>query len=307
MIELDMVLATLRGKQVFFEKLGGNHGDTLILLGSQHMLAQYGVRLVAEPRAAEAIVINGGGALGVEMWSQNLEGLRGYAQTFRGQPLVVLPSSFAFEGDALTTCFEQRTAPVYLFARERYSFGKITQATYSSQVHTGIADDMAFALRGTPFLNDLRKHDAARHVLLVERFDREAVTAPPQPIAVSRSLKQYVPGPLKRALKNIVHRRRVAASTFTPTTLDRLYSQAPQFKGLPVLAQDVSSQVGFTFEQFQHAIAEAAVVITTRLHVGILAALLEKPTYLVRSNSGYPKLQSVYEYSLANFPHVQLW
>lgn len=306
MVELAGVLAALRGKQVFFEPLGGNHGDTLILLGSKHVLAQYDIRLVADPHAADAIVMNGGGALGVEMWSPKLEGLRGYAQTFRDKPLVVLPSSFAFEGDALATCFSHRTAPAFLFARERYSFDKLTQP-YPSEVHTGMADDMAFALRDTPFLSDLQKQVAARHVLLVERFDLEAVTAPPQPIAVSRSLKQYVPGPLKRALKSLVHRRRVASSNFTPTTLARLYREAPQYSHLPVVAQDVSSQLGFTFAEFQQAIAEAAVVITTRLHVGILAALLDKPTYLIRGTGSYPKLQGVYEYSLAKFSHVSLW
>lgn len=307
MVELAGVLESLRGQEIYFEEAGGNHGDTLIQFGSKHELDQYALRRIADPHAAAAIVINGGGALGVEIWNKNLDGLNRFAQTFPKQPLVVLPSAFYFEGDHLTRCFVNRTAPAYLFARERYSFKQIETQTYPSTVQIGLANDMAFALRDTPFVGDLKKRDAARHILLVERFDREAVTAPPQPIAVAPSLKSVVPGPVKRALKKMVHRRRVASSSFTPTTLDRLYQEAPQFKGLPVLAEDVSSPVGFTFEQFLNAITEAAVVITTRLHVGILAAMLEKPTYLISGNTAYPKLRGVYEYSLANSPHVHLW
>lgn len=307
MVTLDAVLEDLRGKTVFFEPAGGNHGDALIEMGSRKVLKERGILLTGDARQADAVVVNGSGGLGVELWNEGLTGLRNLAQAFREQPFIVLPSSFYFEADHLAACFVSRTAPAWLFARDRRSLERLGSQTYPSDVQIGVADDMAFALRDSPFLAGLKQKSAARHILLVERFDREATTAPPQPIDVPSPLRRYTPRSIKFLLKKMVHQRRVASSTFTPTTLDRLYAQAPEYVGLPLMNQDISSTVGFTFEQFLDAIAAAAVVITTRLHVGILAALLNKPTYLIASHSGYRKLESVYEYSMADMPHVHLW
>lgn len=307
MVTLEQVWALLEGKQIYFEPAGGNHGDTLIELGSRRVIEERGLRLIQDAPGADAILINGSGGLGVELWNENLPGLRSFAQTFRNKPLIVLPSSFQFQGDHLARCFEGRTAPAYLMARDRNSLKQLEGQTFPSPVEIGAGDDMAFALRGSPFLAELNARKTTRHILLVERFDREATTAPPQPVNVPSPLRRYTPQGLKFLAKKILHRRRVARSTFTPTALERLYAQAPQFKGLPVIAQDISSPVGFSFEQFLDAIANAAVVISTRLHVGILAALLDKPTYLIGGKSAYAKLKNVYEYSLSDLPHVHLW
>src|SRR5581483_5024391 len=105
MMGLGEVLDGLRSKVVYFEAAGGNHGDTLIQMGSRLTLERYGIETTDDAHAAEAIVINGGGALGVEVWSAKLPGLYRFAQTFRDKPLVVLPSSFDFVGDHLARCF----------------------------------------------------------------------------------------------------------------------------------------------------------------------------------------------------------
>lgn len=352
---LDAALDLLDGQNVYFEPGGGNHGDTLIEMGSRLVLERRHVRLTTDAAQADAIVINGGGALGVELWGQGLPGLYSFGQGFRRKPLVILPSSFYFADNHAAAALANRSAPAYLFARDRYSLARLQTQLFDEQIQLGSGDDMAFALRGSPWLAPLRARAAARHILLVERFDVEAITAPPGAAAAGingnplkarsglkaraaqslgapnnhqgwnsrsfskssvgaalargrrRAAKQWLPGPIKRAAKRVLHRRRTAASGFTSTTLERLYSRAPQYRGLPVMAQDISSPVGFTFSQFVDAIVNAAVVITTRLHVGILAALLDKPTYLVSGGARYPKLQGVYEYSMADLPHVQLW
>lgn len=307
MVALDSVLDSLRGKPVYFEPLGGNNGDTLIRLGSCYAFEQRGISLVADSSQAEVAVVNGSGGVGVELWSEKLSWMRDLSRRFCNQTLIVLPSAFYFQEDHLAACFVNRTAPAYLFARDQYSYDRIAAQAYPTDVRLGLHHDMAFALRDSPFLNQLKARTTSRHILIVERFDIEATTAPPQQIVRLRSLRQRVPSPIKRMLKRIVHRQRIAASPFTITSLGRLYHEAPHFKGLPVMAHDISSSEGFTFEQFTDAIANAAVVISTRLHVGILAALLDKPTYLISGNGSYQKLRAVYEYSLSNLPHVHLW
>lgn len=307
MVELAALLENLRGKKVYFEPLGGNHGDWLIVLGSLHVLAKYDVKLVRDPHAADMIVLNGGGGLGVELWDKDLEWLRGYAQTYAGQPLVILPSSFDFQGDRLARCFDGRAAPAYVFARERYSFEKLAQP-YQSEVQTGLADDMALGLRDAPYLDELKKHDAVRHVLIVERSDLETVAAAaPGARAGGGDWKQRVPRPLRRAAKKLLYGGKVASSPRGQTALERLYSEQPQYRALPVVAQDISLKELYSFEHFERAIVEAAVVITTRLHVGILAALLDKPTYMLRGSTVYPKIQGVYEFSLREYENVKLW
>jgi exopolysaccharide biosynthesis predicted pyruvyltransferase EpsI len=71
-----------------------------------------------------------------------------------------------------------------------------------------------------------------------------------------------------------------------------------------VFAADISQTSLCSFDTFCSLIAQSAAVISTRLHVAVLAALLGKPTYLVAGPG--TKIRSVYEYSLAEMPNVRL-
>jgi len=165
---------------------------------------------------------------------------------------------------------------------------------------------MAFELRDSPFLEVLQKSAQSKHILLIERFDREATTQTSYELNVSGSVKRAIPAPVKRFLKKGLHRIRRQKSGFTTGAVSRLYSEHPEFRGFPVITEDVSSNVGFTFEQFLQLIAEAAVVISNRLHAAILAAMLGKTT-IVLSGHPYGKLESCYEFSMKDFPNVSLW
>lgn len=301
-------LQDLQGKSIFFEPVGGNHGDTIIALGSRELFKRLNLTMQDDPERAEAIVINGNGAMGVEMYDKTLGGIWQYAQKFSDRPFIMLPSSFYFQGNRLGNCFQNRAAPALVFARERYSFERIQDQIYPPNAQVGLDDDMAFQLRDSEFLRGLQARCTTKHILLVERFDPETATGGTiQEVRAPRQLKQAMPAPVKNLLKAVIHRQRAAQTGFTPTILQRLYAECPQFHGLPVYAQDISSPVGFTFEQFIQAIVDAAVVISTRLHVAVLASLLEKPTFIVTGSAPYPKLKGVYEYSLAHLPYVHLW
>jgi exopolysaccharide biosynthesis predicted pyruvyltransferase EpsI len=166
---------------------------------------------------------------------------------------------------------------------------------------------MAFALRDTVFLDDLRARSTSTHVLIVERFDTESATGVSQQLNVPKTLRAVVPAPLRRFLKKLIHLRRSAGTGFADSVLERLQQEYPQYRGYPVLAQDISSHAGFTFEQFTQAIVDAAVVITTRLHVATLAAMLGKRTFVVPGTGSYSKIVGCYEHSMADLEHVSLW
>lgn len=78
----------------------------------------------------------------------------------------------------------------------------------------------------------------------------------------------------------------------------------PELSAHRLVAADVSDHYRYTFAEFTDSIAGAAAVVTTRLHAGILAALLGVPTAL--RDGRYGKLRGVYEASMRSMPHVHL-
>lgn len=309
MVTVIETLNGLRGKSIFFEPVGGNNGDTVIELGTRELFRRLDIQVHDNRNAAEVILINGNGGVGVELHQKNFSGLRQYTRGFPHTPVILLPSSFHFQGDRIGACFQGRSAPALMFARDRYSLERLQGQTLPPNVQIGLDDDMAFHLRGSELIESLKQRSKSKHVLLVERFDVEAAPGvKPREIQVSRKFKRGLPVPIRNFVKKIIHNHRAAQTKFTPATLQRLYREAPQYKGLPVIAQDISSQVGYTFDQFVDVIANAAVVVTMRLHVGILAALLDKPTYLIDANRAvYPKLKGIYEQSMTQMPNAHLW
>jgi exopolysaccharide biosynthesis predicted pyruvyltransferase EpsI len=308
MLTVVDALDELRGKTVFFEPVGGNWGDALIEMGTRQVCARLGIKLDDKLAAGKNILINGSGSFGVELYHKKLERLRYYAENFPDNPIVMLPSSFDFQGNRVGELFQTRRAATVLFARELYSFAKLQTQTFLPNVNLSLDHDMAFHLRDSDFVRALRTRCRAEHVLLVERFDLETSSgAQPSYIPIALKIKNLLPPPVANSIRRWLHKKRTARTNFTAMALSRLDKEMPQCRSLPVLARDISAPGAFTFETFVDAIVCAAAVVTTRLHVGILAALLDKPTYLYTGNAPYPKIKSVYEYSMAEMQHVRLW
>ncbi|OGO27517.1 MAG: hypothetical protein A2Z16_17440 [Chloroflexi bacterium RBG_16_54_18] len=306
MTKLAEIMDEFDQRRVFFEPVGGNHGDTLIELGSRFFLSKYQLDYVDRPDLADLLIINGSGSFAVELWSPGLVGLKKLAAYFSALPIIVLPSSFQFLHTDFASAFLERTAPAYLFAREAESYARIANLDYPAPVYTFLHPDMAFELRDSPFLDVLKESVQSKHILLIERFDREATTQSIYEMNFASSVKKAVPAPVKRFLKKGLHHIRRQKSGFTSSALSRLYSEHPEFRGLPVIAEDISSDVGFRFEQFLQLIAQAAVVISNRLHAAILAAMLGKTTIILCGHP-YGKLESCYEFSMKDYPNVSLW
>ncbi len=307
-------LAEYRGKHVFFDPLHGNNGDALIEMGSHIALQTAGVELVRKPQEAKLIVINGGAAM-TDIWYHGLNTLKKYNSIFPEIPLLILPSSFSFKQTDFASLFTERKSPAFLFARENYSLEILKDIAFSKNVNFGIDHDTAFQLRDSIYLKKLNFYTAQKHILVVERNDPESITDIYKP-QTKPSLKNYIPRPAKRVInRHLLWPLRRAAiyknvpelgqdTVFVKSCHEQVLGDYPDLYPLPLCAADISDPAICSFKYFSRLIAESAVVASTRLHVGILAAILGKPTY-VKSGS-YHKIRGIYEYSMQDMPNVKL-
>lgn len=314
---LQTELAQYRGKRAFFEILEGNNGDKLIEMGGASLLKSIGAKLVSQPHDADVIVINGGAGL-TDIWSHGFQKLKNYNQQFPKIPLIILPSSFLFKKTNFPALFDGRIAPAFIYARELYSLNILNDLTFPETIRLGIDQDMAFFLQNSTYLKRLQSYKAQKHILIVERDDPESVTevsSSYQP-SNSNSLKKYIPWSIKRPinryffwplkrmrLSNSLHTLN-AHTAFTQEWQQRILNDFPDLEHLPVVAADISNPALCSFEKFNRLIAEAAIVVTTRLHVGILAAMLGKVTYL--KSGSYHKIRGIFEYSLSSQSNTHL-
>lgn len=298
-------LEPLSGRRVFYDPLWGNHGDKLIDLGSRATLARFGAKVVDDVEGAEAIVVNGSGGM-LHYHKEALDRLALRASQAGERPFVLLPSSFLLDGIDLPALLGPRRAPTTLIARERPSLAQLRRFEFDQQVRIGLDHDMAFALAGSPFLRRLRASARKRHILIVERRDREGTTNATQRPIGPPGLKRLLPRRMRRSVKHMISRRSasVASTAFAQHAVEAATALAPQADGLPLVCQDISDVGVASFRRFLTCVADAAVIVTNRLHVAVLGALLEKPTLVAPGN--YHKIRGVHEFSLTQRDGVTL-
>jgi len=311
---LHAELAQFRGKRIFFEPLEGNNGDKLIEMGSHTLLQSIDAKLVPNPKQADAIVVNGGAGM-TDIWLHGLGTLEKYNSLYSETPLIILPSSFSFTKTDFPALFRDRKAPALIYARERYSLKLLEDFTFPSDVRLGLDHDMAFHLKDTSYFKYLQTRETQKHILIVERDDAERVTNTshqPQKPNWKRHIPWSIKRPINRHLLWKLNRRSIAKqlgelglqTEFAQEWHQKVLIDYPEFGTLPVFAADISSPALCSFDRFSQLVADAAVVVSTRLHVAILAAILDKPTY-VKSGS-YHKIQGIYEYSLPERSNIRL-
>lgn len=303
---VDTLLGQYRGARVYFNPLWGNNGDALITLGSRVALANADLDLVPTESNADLIVVNGGGGL-ADVYPERAPLLVSYALRHAHKPLVILPQTVALaQPRALVEPLGQRAAPTTLYARDRSTLTALYAAGPAATLQLGLDHDMAFQLADTAWLARLKQRSSRRHCLIVERVDPEGTTGLRRPKRVPDVVRDHVPAwllaRLKRSLVAGRHRARAAHTPFVEHVRQRVLPS--ELAGLPVRAGDISMQETCAFDEFVELITHAAAVATNRLHVAILSALLDKPTFLWGGKT--PKIPAVYEYSLRRYPHVSL-
>lgn len=303
-------LESYRGNDVFFEPLSGNNGDKLIEMGSRLALRRAGIHLVHRPEQAELIVVNGGAGM-TDVWKA-VHRLERYTKGFPATPVLVLPSTFYFTTTDFPSIFAHREREVTLFSRDLTSLKTLQALRFPCAARLEADNDMAFTLKDSSYVERLRRKASNKHILVVERGDAETASdLRLRQFGPKWRFKRYIPVGVKRPIRWVLHTRRWAEhegqrTAFAGATLALARDQFPEFRRLPVFAADVSLTGAFSFTHFSRLIADAAVVITTRLHVGILAAMLGKPTLLKAGAGKFPKIRSIYEYSLREYPNVSL-
>ncbi len=305
--ELDQ----LRGKKVFFQRLPGSNGDLLHEYGSEFALERAGTALVQTPAEADAVVFDGSAAVSSE-WQVGLDLLRDRLVDTPDRPIWVLPSTYGVDDVDLAAMIGDRAAPLYLFCRERGSLDMLGRQTLPPCVKLGLDHDMAFHLEESPLVQRLKGQLAERHILVVERNDIESPTgerpvAPmPGPDLIKRLVPNSLSGPVKRMILRRKHLQKDVGRPFVKEAVSRVHKAFPETRGLPVLPWDVSRVDISSFDHFTKTIAHSAVIVTTRLHVGILGSMLGKRVF-VRFGSALPhKFRGIFELSLSKRPGVEV-
>jgi len=320
---VEPLVNNYKDKKVFFEPLWGHNGDMLIRMGSLEMFKRVGIRLVKKPSDSELIVINGGAGMS-HFWRHGFQVLENYSQNFPSKPLLVLPSSWSFDPSNFPVSLSKRTAPVYFFSREPYSFELLKSVNFEEEVYLGLDHDMAFHLEGASFIKKLERRSESRHILVAERGDIESSTGLVQSLPnLMRLVQTIFPESLRKKIPKSVrdlsveliwflerlfflqkNRKLAERSLFAKESIEYVLKSNTEFTELPVYAVDISLKSICSFRSFCLVIAQSGVVVTTRLHVAILSSLLGKSTFLKPGN--WHKIIGVYEFSLKKRGNVKI-
>ena len=293
--------ATALGKRIYFDPCRGNNGDELIILGAEAVFQRTGALLTADPAAADIIVINGGGMF-VDGFQQGFDKVRLYSEAYPLIPICIGPQSFHLKSNTFGELMARRTAQTIICLREQPSEENLLPWISGMDQLVLLRDhDLAFQIGKDHEI--FRRPRSDKHILIVERRDTEHYTktipVAGEPVSIRDKIRGLFPEAIQRRVrfvKAILFARKM--TPFRQWTENTIVRDHPALIGLPRYVRDLSSREVATFDEFVQTIVDAALVFTDRLHVGILAALLGKKTYLFEGN--YHKCTGIYERSMGD-------
>lgn len=279
------------GKKTYFDEYrGGNNGDVIILKGNKHLLAKTRCKLVDSPEEAEQILIRGGGAM-VDIYQTDFEKLRYYRHYFPSIPLVVGPSTFRFKGaDFRSICDVSSAFPLTMFARDHNSARALREVGLPEHCDVHVSHDLAFELYDSDFIANLQKQCSEKHILISIRKDKEGCAG-----VLTRTRGTWLPKRIRRPLSWV--RDRLVAHV-SQGTVETVLKRQGVSADMPRVIRDVASSL--SFDEFVASIRDAALVVTDRLHVGVLGHLLRKRVILICATEYHMhKIKGVYELSMS--------
>lgn len=284
-----------RGKFVFYSQ-NGNMGDLLIGEGTRQLFSRLGLQYWThgeDKLPDKYTLVHSGGARFTSNWCKIDDAIHDLCNE-HVEKCIILPHSF-YNVDELLAHFDDRHI---IFCRDKYSYEYCKTKCIKSQVY--LSDDMAFYLR----LIDVRP---------VSTENAEGYCITPDECETLESIKH--------GLFKTMHDR-VQAATISATLngkekkiafLLRTDSEkgvilsCPLAYDIPIAWHTTGSNMMFNgniLRQFSHAIKQAEVIVSDRLHVCIMAYLSGREVYMLDNN--YRKLSGVYEQSLAKEARVHL-
>jgi len=292
--------------KIFFEPMWGNNGDRLIKEGSLSLFRDLGISLVKKPIMADAIVINGGGAMTSD-WG-GLDVLNSYIKKY-DKKIIVLPSSFMSNENAvllLSNSLDDYSGQVSFFCREKESFERL-RTTFGGRFQIFLSHDMALYLTGEYLKKKyITKDGPESGALIVERRDAERSTEVCPHKSWDIPMKSFVPRWVKRPIKRALVTRVEAKTEFVNSCKTILRINHPKLSYSVVKYIDVSDNSICSFKDFLSLVDGSKVVFTTRLHVAILCDLFKKKCYLRPTGGLYKKNEQVFYQSLSNSRYVEL-
>lgn len=310
-ITTEEVLARYAGRPCYLHEVSGNNGDELILVGSRFLLKRAGCVLVSTPEDADVLFINGG--FKSDFWPFANDTIRRFSTELPGKGLVILPSSFLFDETDFPGLFNGRNAPVTIIAREQPSLELVRAMAFPCEVEFGLDHDTAFALADDPEIMKLRDRPIDRDLLIVERGDAERVSGMTESgVLNSGSLQRLamhaLPRPALSLAARMVGRARRAGggqarSEFARDAVSLAASELGRDPDT-MLTADISRRSVCTYPEFCDEIARSEVIVSTRLHVAILGAVLGRRTFIVSGQ--YHKIRGIYEFSMADLDNVSM-
>lgn len=274
----------------------GNLGDLLIAESTRQFFARENLNWRpyhpdTPPAEPSYNLVYGGGGRFTNHWG-GIEKHQEHLTAPGVQQCIILPHSF-YRMDSFLQAFDNRHT---IFCRGEQTF-RYVRDTVREDVQVLLADDMALSLQLS--------------CLPADGFTPPGVEEEAQQLALL--LQWNVGGIMKRKVRLATVRRKIQGQYRKVAFLLRTDTEKCSQFSSP-MAYDISlvwsssctgnKHTPELIRQFAAALQYPDVVVTDRLHVGILSALCGKCVYLL--DNDYKKLSDVYHLSLKNSPKVNL-
>ena len=285
------------GDFLFYPNVG-NLGDVAIAQSEYQMFRDQGYSYkVFNAYNSDTIIdrsfnlVYGGGGLFVRYW--NYEKAMNLFKNENLENAVILPSSFCDCDDLLDALDERFT----VYCREEKSFKYCTSKNQKANFQ--LADDMAFSIDLNP----------SEKPLPVNFVDLQVSTLSKLYYGNYRKLQKVILK-ITQQLSDKIKLDKTGQKTafFLRTDKERLFDNSEyEIVDLSVFAKSHCTDSGVVYllsKIFIDSINMVDLVVTDRLHVGIIGALLKKKVLLL--DNTYGKVSGVYKYSMKCMKNVHL-
>lgn len=289
--------------EFYFYPNVGNMGDGIIAEAEFQILnnGKYNYKIVdnysnnAFAPCEEYNLVYGGGGLFVKYW--NYQKVLDIFKDKNLKKCVVLPSSF-YECDDVLECFDERFT---VFCREAYSYNYCISKNKRAKFVQ--ADDMAFSLN----LDLQEKYDVSKIKENMQKLGSKDFAVLANEIYPKiKKLYQNVQCALSDRV--ITNSDNVRIGYLLRTDAEKK-SEKIAFPSidLSIFANSPCSDsgvVGLISRVFIETLNSFDVIITDRLHVGLVSSLLGKEVYLL--DNSYKKVSGIYEYSMQSYKNTHI-
>jgi exopolysaccharide biosynthesis predicted pyruvyltransferase EpsI len=273
-------LLNRRSRVFYLKPWGGNSGDVLIWLGTEHLLRDLHISRTLDPREADVILLPGGNQT---MWQANIDVWKEVWARWPKKEFVVGPTTVQLGFTTWRKDVDESGANVTgIFARDLESYATLRQCGLSDHITLGLSHDPALYLWDSDLIRTHRKASTEEFVLAAFRMDHEAAV---NPLEKRTRWENLLPAGALRRIRS----RRERLHRQEKIALVTRYTRRSE----PVEYRDASQ---YLFEYFLEIVRSASEVHTDRLHCMLMAIMLGKPTFVYPT--AYGKLEAIYAHSL---------